>query len=190
MAALFAALAAGLIAYYQQHKTNQTNVKLAREAQRASQASADKQMRFQENMANTSIRRQKADYEAAGFNPLLALGSGADTPSGSSAQMQPAQIDNPLPASFSSAKQSGMAALEYNQGKASLDYTKSLTNKANVEAAVAKRGLPEADLKNELYKWGKQKFDEGASSAKQIREEFLNQDPKRKSKPITIKPRH
>ena len=42
---------------------------------------------WQTEMSNTAVRRNKADLEAAGFNPLLAIhpGGGASTPSGATA---------------------------------------------------------------------------------------------------------
>lgn len=46
---------------------------------------AEKNRQWQEYMSNTSHRREMADLEAAGLNPILAARQGASTPSGSSA---------------------------------------------------------------------------------------------------------
>lgn len=76
-------------------EANETNIKLAQDAQRFNAAQAQKQMDFQERMSNTAHQREMQDLIAAGLNPILTAtgGNGASSPGGTSANAVMAQVD-------------------------------------------------------------------------------------------------
>ena len=76
-------------------EANETNIRLAQEAQKFNEQQAQKQMDFQERMANTAHQREMNDLIAAGLNPILTAtgGNGASSPAGSSANAVMARVD-------------------------------------------------------------------------------------------------
>ncbi|QCQ85018.1 DNA pilot protein [Blackfly microvirus SF02] len=117
-------LVSGLFGSSAQKKANKTNIQLQQ-----------KQLDWQERMANTEWQRGVEDMKAAGLNPMLAYSQGgASSPNVSAATVNP---EDGLARGISSASEKAMAILAMKQTEANIELTKANTIKTVEEAKTA-----------------------------------------------------
>jgi len=144
---------------------NQANAKQADHAMDRSQDSADRAMAFSKEMSNTAYQRQRDDLRNAGLSQTLAYTQGgASTPSGTSASMSPAKMENVGEGLGHAAgqvkeqdiKSKGLAAqIDLNQSTKNIQSAQALNQQAqaeqtSVETAIRKQEAPARVAKAKL----------------------------------------
>lgn len=150
------------LGYIGGRQANDANKDIAHNANVMSQANAREQMQFQERMSNTTHAREVADLKAAGLNPILSVNAGAPAPGGASGSTQTATMENVMKGLGQSAREQANLNLALKKQKAEVELLESTKRKTDVDAKVATKGIPQADIINEVYKKARSVMKTGA----------------------------
>lgn len=148
-----AGLLGGLIGFAggeRQADRNEWNVARSNEA---NERIANENRNFQERMSNSAYQRAVEDLKAAGLNPMLAYAQGgASTPSGSTATMQAAHVEDSLGKGVSSALDSMRLRKEMKAVDSQTDLNKITESTVKAQEGVNLASAKEKQMQNEITK--------------------------------------
>lgn len=149
-AAIGALIAAGA-QMYGQAETNNANAGMANASNQFQRESAILAHRMGLETANTAHQRQVQDLKSAGLNPILSATGGAPSPQASASSASPAKFENPMSGLLTSALEAKRIHNEQTLQKEQISNIKAQTAKTLVDAEVARKGIPESELKNDMF---------------------------------------
>ena len=139
---------------------NHDEAKLARRFQRNER---ERSQKWEERMSNSAHQRERMDLIKAGLNPLLSVNGGASTPSvGTSGASQASTSAGSAPEGvnpFTASLDAAIGKQNLEKGKKEMELTGALkakaladAHKAAIDANVAQKNIPIADMTAKAYK--------------------------------------
>lgn len=167
-----------------QREANDTNIDIANQTNAMNQSNAREQMAFQEQMSSTAHQREVKDLRAAGLNPILSVNAGSSSPSGAAGTATAAKVENVQEGMAATAREIMAQQLAMKRQKEELQLMEAQRKKTDTERQVIRRGIPEAELKNDIWSTLKKKWSEAlGNSAKHeknntYKKKYNNPSPK------------